>query len=235
MDNTRLQNPNLKILMSAVDQLDDLADEMVFLGGCATGLLITDLAAPPIRVTQDVDAVIQAVSRVEYYQFSEKLRSQGFSEDSRKGAPLCRWVGETVTLDVMPMNPEILGFGNKWYAPAITHAKEIVLPSGKIIQMVSAPYFLITKLEAFDGRGRGDYLLSHDMEDIIAVLDGRPEILDEVKHADKALKKELSLRFHGLLADNRFIESISGHLPTDEISQARSKLITEKIKNMLAC
>lgn len=47
-------NPNLDILIRAVDQLGDLADDMVFVGGCATGLLITDQAAPPIRITKDV-------------------------------------------------------------------------------------------------------------------------------------------------------------------------------------
>ena len=44
-------NPNLEILEQTVERLGELADEMVFLGGCATGLLISDAAAPPIRVT----------------------------------------------------------------------------------------------------------------------------------------------------------------------------------------
>lgn len=61
-------------------------------------------------------------------------------------------------------------------SPTIEYAQLIRLPSGKHIRMVSAPYFLITKLEAFDGRGGGDYLLSHDIEDIIAVLDGSPRL-----------------------------------------------------------
>ncbi len=77
----KAKNPNLEILMLAVEQLEELADEMVFLGGCATGLLITDLAAPPIRVTRDVDAIVQVVSHVDYYQLSEKLRVKGFAED----------------------------------------------------------------------------------------------------------------------------------------------------------
>lgn len=55
-------NPNLKILELAVAELGELADEMVFVGGCATGLLITDPAAPAIRFTQDVDAIVQVVS-----------------------------------------------------------------------------------------------------------------------------------------------------------------------------
>ena len=197
----RAQNPNLFILEQAVGQLGELADEMVFLGGCATGLLITDPAAPPIRVTRDVDAIVQVVSLVEYHRLSEKLRAKGFREDTSDDAPICRWLTDAVILDVMPTDARILGFGNRWYTPAVEHAAKIQLPSGKSIRMVSAPYFLITKLEAFDGRGGGDYLASHDIEDIIAVLDGRPSIVDEVKQAESALVKELSNRFQALLRD----------------------------------
>jgi hypothetical protein len=50
----------------------------------------------------------------------------------------------------------------------------VELPSGAGVRSVSAPYFLATKLEAFDGRGSGDYLTSHDIEDLVAVIDGRP-------------------------------------------------------------
>jgi len=49
MNNT--QNPNIELLLIAAHQLGELVDEMVFIGGCATGLLITDAAAPPIRAT----------------------------------------------------------------------------------------------------------------------------------------------------------------------------------------
>jgi len=99
--------------MLTVEQLGDIADQMVFVGGCATGLLITDLAAPPIRVTRDVDAIVQVTSRADYYQLSKELRSQGFSEDMSDDAPICRWVADNVILDVMPLDTDILGFGNE--------------------------------------------------------------------------------------------------------------------------
>jgi len=223
----RAQNPNLEILLLAVEQLGGLADDMVFLGGCATGLLITDPAAPPIRVTRDVDAIVQVVSLNDFYRFSEKLRALGFKEDTSDDAPICRWLADRVILDVMPTDTRILGFGNKWYAPAAANAKRIQLSSGKQIRMVSAPYFLVTKLEAFDGRGAGDYLASHDIEDIIAVLDGRPEIVNEVRQSEPALVNELSERFQNLLRDSRFVNAVSGHMPTDATSQARvSKIFT---------
>lgn len=226
------QNPNLKILEFAIAQLAEVADEMVFLGGCATGLLITDPAAPPIRVTKDVDAIVQVLSKAEYYQLSDKLRSKGFKEDTSDDAPICRWVAENVILDVMPTEKKILGFGNQWYKEAALNAGVIKLPSGNNIHMVSAPYFLITKLEAFDGRGNGDYLMSHDIEDIIAVMDGRPEIISDVIQSKPELVKELSERFQILMKEERFVEAVSGHMPADETSQARVVNIINTMKNI---
>lgn len=228
----RAQNPNLAILELAVEQLDELADEMVFVGGCATGLLITDPAAAPIRVTRDVDAIVQVYSHGQYYQLADKLRARKFKEDTTDGAPICRWKSADVILDVMPADTTILGFGSKWYAPAAANAQTVQLPSGRTIRVVSAPYFLITKLEAYAGRGGGDYLLSHDIEDLIAVLDGRSSIVDEVNETDSELSRELSARFKTLLEDKRFIESVSGHMPTDQASQARVGAVLEIIRRI---
>ena len=229
-----MQNPNLEILTLAVNQLGKLADDLVFLGGCATGLLITDPAAPPIRVTRDVDAIVQVLTLADYRQLEKRLRAHGFSEDSSDDAPICRWTSGDVILDVMPTDTRILGFGNQWYAPASQNADSIRLPSGRQIRMVSAPYFLITKLEAFDGRGSGDYLMSHDIEDIIAVLDGRPSLIAEVKRAPAELVQELEKRFRSLLQDRQFIDAVSGHMPADAMSQARVPIILDRISKLAA-
>ena len=226
-------NPNLEILEMAVDHLGPLADGMVFLGGCATGLLLTDVAAPPIRATQDVDVITEVASLGDYHRLSGQLRKRGFKEDQSPDAPICRWVAAGVVLDVMPTRPEILGFGNEWYQPALDAAVAVELPSGKRIRMVTAPYFLVTKLAAFDSRGKGDYVASHDMEDIVAVLDGRPEITNEVKRADEVLRKHLITRFAALLRDTKFVASLPGHLPGDTASQARAPLVMERITEIV--
>ena len=83
----RPRNPNLQILALAIDQLGDLADEMVLLGGCATGLLISDPAASTIRATRDVDTIVDVSSRADYYQLVEKLKQRHFKEDTSDGAP----------------------------------------------------------------------------------------------------------------------------------------------------
>lgn len=96
--------------MLAVERLGELADTMVFVGGCATGLLITDLAAPPIRVTRDVDAIVHILSISDYYKLSEQLRNCGFREDMSEGAPLCRWVNNNIILDIMPTRSKLAWF-----------------------------------------------------------------------------------------------------------------------------
>ncbi len=152
----RAGNPNIEIMEIAVARLGVLADEMVFLGGCATGLLITDPLAAPFRATNDVDVICEVASLLDYQRLSKRLRALGLREDQSPDAPICRWRTQDLVLDVMPTSPEILGFGNPWYRPAFAAAERAALPSGSTIRMVSVPYFLVTKLVAFDGRGQGD-------------------------------------------------------------------------------
>ncbi len=87
----RITNPNLEILETAVELLDELIDQLVFLGGCDTGLLLTDMAAPPIGATPDVDVIIEVATMTEYYQLAGQLRAGGFQEDTSVDAPICRW------------------------------------------------------------------------------------------------------------------------------------------------
>ena len=225
--------PNIEIIEEAAASLGPLINEMVFTGGCATGLLITDPAAPPVRTTIDVDMLVEISSLASYYNLSEKLRSRGFIEDTSPEAPICRWKRKKLFLDVMPTNPNILGFGNQWYAPAFAASKLIQLSPGTKIWILPAPYFLATKFEAFDGRGQNDYFISRDMEDIVTVLDGRSEIVEEVKNTEKHLNSFLIKRLADLLENHDFLESLPGHLPPDSASQARADLIVERMKNMI--
>lgn len=218
--------------MLVARRLGSIASDVVFLGGCAAGLLITDKAAPPLRATRDVDVIAEVSSLLDYYELSQRLKDRGFKEDTTPGAPVCRLVAENIVLDLMPTEPTILGFGDRWFRQAMQHAWPFRLPSGDLIQMVSGPYFLITKLDAFIGRGNKDYLLSHDIEDFVAVLDGRPEIVDEVLRADPVLLRELAKRCSGLLEDTRFIQAISAHLPPDATSQARGLIVMDRLRRI---
>jgi len=103
---------------------------------------------------------------------------------------------------------------------------------GKQIRLLPAPYFLATKLEAFECRGKNDYLMSRDMEDIVTVLDGRSEIVSEVQKAGKELKDYLAVRCSMLLNERDFLDALPGHLQPDAASQARSALIIDQLKTI---
>ena len=62
----RSHDPNLALLESVVAALGPLSPRFVFVGGCVTGLLVTEAANPSVRVTRDVDAIVQVVSLGEY-------------------------------------------------------------------------------------------------------------------------------------------------------------------------
>jgi len=229
----RKQNPNIEILRLAIDRLGPLADEFVFVGGCAAGLLITDEAAPPIRATVDVDVIVQVASLADYYLLSDRLRERGFREDRSKGAPLCRWLHAPLVLDVMPTDQRILGFGNPWYEGAIRTAQMTHLGTGESFRLITAPYFMVTKLDAFEGRGNGDFQRSHDMEDIIALIDGRSELLAELQSTDPALIRVIASRFKELLRNPDFVQSIPGHMPGDAASQQRVPRILQILRGIV--
>ena len=228
----RETNPNLTIVELAAERLGPLLSDVVFLGGCATGLLLTDNAAPPIRQTIDVDVITEVASLGAYHHLADRLRGLGFREDQSDDAPTCRWVIDGLILDVMPTHADVLGFGNAWYQPALEQAVDFELPSGRRIRMVTAPYFLATKLAAFEGRGQGDYVMSHDLEDLVAVVDGRPELGVEVQAAESELREHLASKFAALLELPAFIDALPGHLPADSASQARLPLLMARIKQL---
>lgn len=224
-------DPNVVLLELVADRLGEhLRDELVFVGGAVAGLLITDPALPSIRPTEDVDLIMHAAVLADYHRVEKALRARGFIQDMAPAAPICRWRIGTVAVDVMPTLDKILGFSNRWYPLALQTAQLATLPSGMPIRLVPAPVFVSTKLEAFAGRGNNDYLFSHDLGDLISVIDGRAALLDECVAAPPELRSYLRERFATLLALPAFIESLPGHLPGDAASQERAPELEEKMR-----
>lgn len=203
-------DPNVELLTLMAQALGELRDQFVFVGGCATALLVTDPAAPRARPTQDVDAVVGAVSLPDYHRIGQALRGRGFTQTVEGGEPPYRWTHAGMKLDVMPVSGAVLGFTNPWYEPAMRDARPFELAPGVAIRLVTAPHFIATKLVAFQDRGRGDYLESHDLEDVLSVVDGRPELVDEFARADPDLRAYVSGIFQGLLANDGFLNALPG-------------------------
>ena len=222
-----------EMIKQVAKRLGPLRHKVVFLGGSATGFHITDKAEPEIRTTKDVDIIVEVASRADYHRLEKTLRELGFFQKMQKDDPICRWYINDVIVDVMPTDENILGFSNRWYLPAIKNSVTIELEPNLEIQIVTAPYFLGTKLDAFFGRGRGDYLASHDMEDIINFINGRVEILEDIKNSEAELKDFIIKSLQGFLEDELFLEALPGHLLPDQASQGRRSIIMERIKKIV--
>lgn len=196
-------------------------------------LFINDKSAPDVRYTFDVDCIVDVISLHDYHHFEKKLRNVGFKQSVSEEV-ICRWRFDDVILDVMPTDEKILGFGNRWYKDAILTSQFYALPSGVKIKVVTAPYFLATKLEAFLTRGKMDFYASHDFEDIISVLDGRTEIVNEIKNSSYGLKNYL-IRF---LTDINRNPSFHGAIPGQfvlygNLAEDRIELLEQKIKEII--
>jgi predicted nucleotidyltransferase len=230
----RIPNPaNLEMVRHVAQRLGTLRDSVVFVGGAVVDLLITDPAAPSVRPTTDVDIIVEVASRLEYHKLGDHLRSLGFKEDAQsEGGPVCRWIVDGVKVDTMPMQGEVLGFSNDYYAAAVETAVSTEIAEGLTIRLISAPCFLATKLEAFLDRGKRDFMAGHDLEDAIAVIDGRPEIVDEIERSPAELKSFLAKTLQDFLEEEDFLDALPGFLPPDPASQQRISIVEERIKSI---
>ena len=222
-------HPNTELLDTMVGLLGDLAADLVFVGGCATELLVTATRAQSVRVTTDVDVVAEATTIREYHILEARLREKGFAPDPEV---ICRWTIAGMQLDLLPSGPDVLSFHNRWYPQAVQTAVPRQLPSGRTIRVLTSPLFLATKMEAFLDRGQGDFLASHDLEDIITVVDGRPELTDELAGASPEIREYLRSRFADLIRQDAFITALPGHLPGDVASQARLPILLATIRRL---
>jgi hypothetical protein len=118
-------DPNRALFDSVVQLLDPVLDQLVFVGGCTTGLMITDPAASDIRPTKDVDAIVDVTSYAKYAALFERLLALGLKEDTTDGAPLCRWRHKDLIVDVMPIDEDLLGFSNRWYPAAVENVQTL--------------------------------------------------------------------------------------------------------------
>ncbi len=194
-----------ELLELAASALGSLVDDVVFVGGATIHLWLTEPGGPPTRSTDDVDVICNVASIVDYYKLAEQLREHGFAEVMEEPV-VCRWQHrETgLMLDLMPTEETVLGFSNPWYELAMEGAVKCELPSGARIRVVLPPVIFATKLAAWKGRGRGDVLKSLDVHDIVVLIDGRPQLTDELAAQSPKLREYVALELASLRNDPYF-------------------------------
>lgn len=77
-----MPNPNLELLELAAERLRQLLPEIVFVGGCATGLLIDDPGAAPVRGTPSQNAAHRRVIHLDFASIQLPSGMRWFSESN---------------------------------------------------------------------------------------------------------------------------------------------------------
>lgn len=135
-DQWRVQEVMLQQVADALGP--ELLREMAFVGGCTTGLLVTDaFTREAVRFTDDVDVIVHVLRAGNWYALQEELSSKGFRV-SPEDEVVCTMrlrdkSGQDLLVDFMPNDEKILGFTNRWYAAALECAGDHALPSGTVI------------------------------------------------------------------------------------------------------
>jgi hypothetical protein len=132
----------------------------------------------------------------------------------------------------MPISEGILGFSNRWYRAAMETAETLKLAPDLEIRVVTAPFFLATKLGAFRGRGRGDFFGSRDLEDLIAVIDGRDTVVTEIEAGSADLRAYIRGEIQRLLSNPSFLDALPGFLPPDQVSQSRIGIVLRRLQQL---
>ena len=210
---------------------NDLVKTMVFVGGCTTGLLVTDeFTKEQIRYTDDVDLIVDIMGYAAWTDLQEQLKVKGFSIDMGEEV-MCRMILDNLKVDFMPIDEQALGFTNIWYKGAVETAQDYALNDALTIKLITPEYFVATKLEAYLGRGDGDALSSHDIEDLLNIFDGRGSIVDDILSASVDLKKYVSEQLKSLMADGNFEYPVQATARNDS---DREQLIFERIEGCIA-
>lgn len=213
----------------------DLVQQVTFVGGCTTALLLTDeVTAEQVRHTDDVDLIVHVISYAKYHALQQELMARGFrivAPDIDEDIPICAMRLNELRVDIMPDDESILGFSNRWYKEAVDNAFDYQLNDEITIKLVSPAYFIATKLEAWLGRGKGDALTSRDIEDIINLIDGREELSSELGNLPDTAKAFISDQLSQLLQDSNFEYAVSSQ---SNNSSQRETIIFERIEEIIS-
>ena len=222
---------NIEALITIADQLDQLTIKYAFTGGSIVGLLLDNPQLAILRPTDDVDAIVEVMTWIDYTKVESRLRDLGFQHDISDGAPLCRWKFNDILVDVMPTHDTSGHFSDQWFQLALDTS---ILHDidGHSIRTVNAPCFIATKLAAFADRGKSDFMASHDMEDIITLVDGRKSLVSEIEGSSPELRRYVASMFIKFLNQLTFLDALPGHLSPDEASRGRYPLVLQRLKEL---
>ncbi len=220
---------NIAVVAEVAEALLDIKEQMVFVGGAVVSLYTDDPAADEIRPTQDIDMTLHIVNIGHWVKVQEQLAAVGFHPDPF-GHAICSYKYKDIPVDIMATEDGPLGPANRWYKIGFKNLWTAKAKDQEI-KILSAPCYLATKFEAFNDRG-SDFRTSHDIEDIIYVLDNRIGIVEEIQKDDYRIATFIKDQFQKIISKGMMQEVLIAHIHPLMLEE-RLPIVEEKINQIL--
>ncbi len=200
---------DLESIAEIASALGDLNEKSVFVGGAVVSLYVDDPAADEARPTKDIDIALEIVTLGQLEKIRQELATKGFYPDPEEKV-VCRFVYKGILVDVMSTKEIGWAPANPWFKEGFVHLETISLDENNSIHILPLAYFLASKFDAFHNRGT-DPRTSHDLEDIIFVLDNRINLVEDILSSPYTVLTSLQSEFTALLIPE-MEEAILGHM-----------------------
>lgn len=220
---------NIAVVEEIAKALRELKGEMVFVGGAVISLYTDDPAADEIRPTQDVDMTLDIVNLSHWVKVHEELARLGFHPDP-SGHAICSYKYKNIPVDIMSANDGPLGPSNRWYRIGFENLWTLKAKEEEI-RVLSAPCYLASKFEAFHSRGT-DLRTSHDIEDIVYILDNRLHIVEEFQIDDERVSTYVKSQFREISSNGLLQETLVAHIHPLMLEE-RLPIVEQKIHRII--
>ena len=184
----------------------------------------------PLRATKDVDCISTRQPWVLQEQTLARLCTEGRLSPEKSLQCRYRICGTEYVVDVLSPDGANVGGVNAWFHRAAARAGEYDVGDGVRVKAVTPPYFLATKLVAFEDRGP-DVQSSVDCEDIVALAAETADLVSlvhaEGMRADVATLWKRVFDKYGFGVDD-LSDVVDGHLDFREDKHRRRVVETLK-------
>ena len=220
---------NIESIIEVAEALGELNNKVVYVGGAVVSLYVNDPAAEDPRPTKDIDVAMEIATVAQLEKIRQQLTAKGFHSDPEETV-ICRFNYRNILVDVMSTQEVGWAPANSWFKGGFKHIEPNTLKKRTLIQLMPLAYFIAAKFEAYHDRGK-DPRTSHDLEDIIYVMDNRIDLVEQIVRAPEKVKDYLQQEFKNLLSP-KLEEAVLGHL-NPFTQKERFDLLKEKLNKII--
>jgi hypothetical protein len=217
---------NINRLKTIAVALQPVKNKIVFVGGAVVDLYTDDPSREELRITDDIDVVVEVINRENYSELEEEIRRLGFQNDIMSNV-ICRYKYFDIIVDVMPYDESILGFSNRWYKEGVPNSIDFVIDLETSISLLPVSYFIASKLEALKSERHGsDYRWNSDFEDIIYIYNNLTTIGEDILQSDKSVKGYIKIELEKLIKRPYIEEEIIANLEYSNQQFRKNRIIS---------